>query len=55
MKFYRKRWAKLITEEAYNALKKEAIKQLNMDLDKGFAEEMLTKLETIYKKRRFTQ
>lgn len=36
MKFYRKKWAKYITDEAYNSLNEEAIRQKRIDLDKGF-------------------
>jgi len=36
LKVYRKRWAKRITEQAYDALQYEAQRQMKLDLDKGF-------------------
>lgn len=55
MKLYRKRWAKRITDQAYSALQAEALRQLKLDLDKGFSEENVRKLTKLYQKRQFTK
>ncbi len=55
MKLYRKRWAKRISDHAYLMLQTESMKQLKLDLDKGFSDENIRKLAKSYQKRQFTQ
>lgn len=55
IKFYRKRWAKRINDVVYNGLQAEAQKQLKVDLDRGFSEELVKKLTKIYQKRQFSR
>ena len=55
MKLYRKRWAKRITDQAYMAMQTEAQKQLKVNLDMGFPEEIVRKLAKSYQKREFTK
>ena len=55
MKLFRKRWAKRITDQAYSSLQTEAQKQLKVDLDKGFQEDIVKKLAKSYQKRHFTK
>lgn len=54
-KIYRKKWARRITDEAFERINSEAIKQLNFDLDRGFSEDIIEKILKLYKKRNFTQ
>jgi hypothetical protein len=51
MKLFRKRWAKRITDQAYMAMQTEAQKQLKVNLDMGFPEEIVKKLAKSYHKR----
>ena len=55
LKHYRKKWAKRITDEAFEKIHKEAIKQYKFDLDKGIPEELTKKILKDYKKRKFTE
>jgi hypothetical protein len=51
MKLFRKRWAKRINDQAYMAMQTEAQKQLKVNLDMGFPEEIVKKLAKSYHKR----
>lgn len=55
LKLYRKRWAKRISDQAYNSLQNEAQKQLKLDLDKGFQDDIIKKLTKSYQKRQFSK
>lgn len=55
LKFYRKKWAKRITDHAYVTLQGEAQRQMKLDLDKGFPEETVKKLQQSFEKRQFSQ
>ena len=56
VKVYRKKWAKRITDAAYEKINIEAIKKLNnFNLDRGFNEEYLQKITKSYQKRGFSQ
>lgn len=55
LKLYRKRWAKRITDYAYSMMQVEAQKQLKVDLDKGFQEDIVKKLLKSYQKRNFSK
>jgi hypothetical protein len=51
MKLFRKRWAKRINDQAYMEMQTEAQKQLKVNLDMGFPEEIVKKLAKSYHKR----
>ena len=54
IKYYRKRWAKRITDSAYHNMRNEALNTLKFDLDKGFPEDQIKKIHKDYRKRNFT-
>lgn len=55
LKQYRKKWAKRITDEAFDQLKETAFQKFRFDVDKGIPEEVLLKIKKNYEKRKFNE
>lgn len=51
---WRKKLAMKITDKAFESMKEMALKELKIDIDKGFQEEDVKTLEKGYRKRNFT-
>ena len=54
LKMWRKKLAMKITDKAFESMKEMALKELKIDIDKGFQEEDVKTLEKGYRKRNFT-